>query len=472
MKSNDEMLQKTTLWLHDVSVQISQFYDANLYQYYLYLCLNDIMATADYLSIISTPPGYSIQYTDISQLDTFHNIATQNIIAYNDGTNQPVDLVLGASRDVKIETLSNIDLYIPDTGEVKLFNTLYTNGVRTDTEILNFSAYDNITLISGGVSSNIVKVTGTDEFHTTIVGDLKLQSRYDNEIISTSLSNIFFTDNVVFTSNVFVSGDTELQNTYVAGNLVSLGNFYGKNMNLLKIFTSNAEDAPEQVGYAFRIAESNQLEIVRYTKYSSNMAAEPILKRVAVFGNYRNTGPSEASDVNNYLVFDEFNGLSIASDPDPLVQHVTTRYQWRFNSNADIYSSVRVGVNTENPEYELDVNGTIKTINLRANNIMSDSVQTTSDIRLKTKLDQLKPIDALEKVNKLELIKYTFNENPSETKTGFVAQQVKQIIDEAVVVKEAKGLSDCHLVDNTVLIAYLVGSVQELSKKLEELQQF
>lgn len=417
--------------------------------------------TNEMFSVV-TNSNYVIDYVDNASLNIFRNISTANVNAYTSVDNMPVSLTLGATSDVNIESLSNINIVTTDNGSLRFWNSTMSNNIRQDEEYLKIALLDGVTTILGG-TSNPISLRGGDIEHTTNIGDLTLRTIKDHEMISTGLSNIFFMDAVLFNSNANFLGKTDMNDLYVANNLVSLGNFFGTKMNFLKNEPAHSNIA--QVGYAFHINDRDQLELIKYARFSSNDRS--VIKRVAIFGN-NPINEFDTSDVNNYLVFDEYNGLIMAETNDPAASHILNKYMWRFNDEANIYTNVKIGIHTDQPTADVHVNGTIKSTFLESDIVLTESLQTKSDQRLKTILDFLEPKESLAKVNDLKTIKYTFNDDSDQDiKTGFIAQQVKDVMDEAVKIRSTNQLTDCHFIDTTAIIAYLVGAVKELTRQIE-----
>lgn len=417
------------------------------------------------VSILNNILPYNVPYTDASSLEIFHNIAAKNINAYYDGSNLPVDLSLGASGDARIEALGSIKLFTPAAGSIEYYRTEVIGLETYATKILDISQTNNKTIIYGG--SNTISISGGDAQKTTEVGDLTLRSFNEIQWIGTAQSNIFFVDPLVCTSNVNIMGATTMNDAYVGGNLLALGNFYGQNMNLIKTGTSN--DLADQIGYAFRINTSNQLELIKYSNFSNVEGNTSVLKKVAVFGTTA-IQETDVSDVSNYLVFDEFNGAMSVTNENVNSSQLRNKYMWRFNSNGDMYANGFVGVNIENPQSDIHVAGTITCDQVDANLISSFGVETKSDFRLKDDYGLLSSEYCLQKVNELIPVKYAFKDKPDVVKSGFFAQQVRSCISEAVNVHPSGDLPDCHYVDQSVMIAYLVGAVKELSLKLANIQ--
>ena len=462
------------------------------------------------VSVVETPNFLNL-YTDVSSLDSFYNVSVKNVVAFADElTGLASDLTLGGSSNVNIEAIRDVRLFTAeDIGQVRMFNTSYDSNtdIRTDDEILN--VYQDValnrTFITSGTGSNQLCIKGTDNYMTAIIGTLKIQTpQYGHvtvETLSSAQSNITFRNDILFDSNVDVAGDAVFQNNaFIAGSLFAYGNLFGTNMNLIKDKDSNVSGL-DQVGYGFRINTDDQLELIKYAKYVPEgveaLPGDRISKRVAVFGNSTPArGSASDSNASSYLVFDEWSGTYVAQQTQSaLGTQIKSRYMWRFNSNMDIYSvGTRIGVGVEFPTAELEVNGTLKATTLSlenistsnvvcntitttsitafditASNIVGQSVQTTSDVRLKTILPETLTSDVcLDKIKQLDLIKYRFNSaSPTSLpNSGFSAQQVKSIIEEAVSLKPVGDLPDCHVIDQVTLIAYLVGSVQELARRL------
>lgn len=422
--------------------------------------MTSYFTTNEMFSVV-TNSNFIIDYADTNSLNIFQNISTANVTAFASTNNTPVSLTLGATSDVNIESLSNVNIITTDIGSLHFWHSALSNNIRHDEEYLKIDVIDGVTTFLGG-EGHPLTLRGGDMERTTTVGDLTLRAVKDHEMISTGLSNIFFMDAVLFNSNAQFLGKTYMNDLYVTNNLVSLGNFFGTKVNFLKNEPSHSNVS--QVGYAFHINDNDQLELIKYARFSSNDRS--VIKRVAIFGN-NPINEFDKSDVNNYLVFDEYNGLIMAETSDPAASHILNKYMWRFNADANIYTDVKIGINTDQPTADVHVNGTIKSNFLESDIVLTESLQTKSDQRLKTILDFLDPKECLNKINALKTIKYTFLDDlDQDVKTGFIAQQVKNVIDEAVKVRHTSQLPDCHFIDTTAIIAYLVDAVKELTRQI------
>jgi hypothetical protein len=96
---------------------------------------------------------------------------------------------------------------------------------------------------------------------------------------------------------------------------------------------------------------------------------------------------------------------------------------------------------------------------------------TISDLRLKENI--VKARDYTQDLMKLNVVKYSFKKDHSETPThlGFIAQEVEQVFPGLVETKKTKELDDQKQIKTSVLIPMLVKAIQELNKRIEELEK-
>jgi hypothetical protein len=73
---------------------------------------------------------------------------------------------------------------------------------------------------------------------------------------------------------------------------------------------------------------------------------------------------------------------------------------------------------------------------------------------------------------KLRVVKYSLkNEKSTEpTKLGFIAQEFEQVFPKMVDTKEQGDIKDFKSIKISVLIPMLVKTIQELTKRVEELE--
>lgn len=123
------------------------------------------------------------------------------------------------------------------------------------------------------------------------------------------------------------------------------------------------------------------------------------------------------------------------------------------------YVQGRIGINTSNPEQDLDVYGSVK---------IRDEFFLLSD---KRKKENIRPVkDALVKTHALHGVSYTRNdiENKEKRFLGFIAQDVEKVIPEAVNYNAKIDEYSLNYVD---FIAVCVEAIKDLSKKVDTLQE-
>jgi hypothetical protein len=92
-----------------------------------------------------------------------------------------------------------------------------------------------------------------------------------------------------------------------------------------------------------------------------------------------------------------------------------------------------------------------------------------SDERLKKDIKSLDKEKAVEQIKKLRSVEFNWREEASNDRRlqlGFIAQEVEQVIPEAVINAE-----DTYLLDKGAIISVLVAAVQELTERLEKVER-
>ena len=138
-------------------------------------------------------------------------------------------------------------------------------------------------------------------------------------------------------------------------------------------------------------------------------------------------------------------------------------------------SNNRIGVKTSNPEYEIDVNGTVNSTILKSNgNVI------TSDLRLK--YDIIDISNGLEIINQLnpKFYKKTKNFNitdnfnnfnePYTLEAGLIAQEILQINDLSYTVLQDTATKPFYLNYNNIFV-YGLSAIKQLSEKINMLEE-
>jgi len=416
-------------------------------------------------------PTYTWTYPAPDAYDTYNGMITKAIFALPDENNTSQNLLIGSSSNLNMQAVQNINMYIKDQNKFNIFSTTVYGNNTSNAAILSVGDIGGVTQVNTGASTSILKLSGGDTNATTWVSGLQVRNFNDSLQFATARTDgLLLNNSTVCQSNLNVKGGLLIEknmevvgNSLIKGSAIVNGSFCSRNMNVLvskpEVSLSDNNTA-NQVGFGFRINSKDQLEIVKYSRFGSN---NTINRRVAVFGN-RDITPSQSND-GQYLVFDEINGIGMAAESNALglKEFVGQPLTWKFNTLGDVYTTGRVGVGTSNIEetVALKVNGTLNTSSL-----LTQGIATGSDSRLKELETAPDTATCLEKVMNLDVVRYHFKNTPDESKTGFIAQQVESIMPDAVQTQNFLGLEDCKLIEPATILAYAVGAIKELAKKL------
>lgn len=390
-------------------------------------------------------------------LNTITHIASKSIYAVVDAqTLEAIDLELIASKSVEI-TSQGGDIHAAFSSG----NALKIESSGDGIILRNYLDVSNVSVLDTDTSGRELRVTGTDGMSTTHVGGLSVKNNLGYAILFTNQpEGILVNDVAAFVSNVSIGGVLDVDgNARMRANLAVDGNVFGSTMN---VYRDNIvpNSTTSRVGFGFRITDTHQLELVRYSEIDDGT---PVSRRMAIFGN--TPVSTDESNNTNYLVFNELTGLVSVGGGDGLSPAQTLSWSISERTGALYTNSGMVGIGTDAPKFTLDVNGSFG-----ASNITASEITTTSDNRLKT-IDETPMHDAatcLNAIQNLDVISYIFNGDESGRKrTGFNAQQMREVMPDAVTMKHAYGYDDCHVIDTTVVIAYLVNAVRSLSSKID-----
>ena len=154
--------------------------------------------------------------------------------------------------------------------------------------------------------------------------------------------------------------------------------------------------------------------------------------------------------------------------------------QWTYNSsNTSVYHMGNVGIGTTNPQYPLDVRGSLfsSTGGFTQSGLTTWSI--TSDRRIKENIVQASYDKCLENVKNIELYNFNFKENYVNTndihQLGFIAQEVQQIYPKAVeitriITNDNDGIDNILSLNTTQIKYTLYGAVKKLIEKVENIE--
>ena len=138
-------------------------------------------------------------------------------------------------------------------------------------------------------------------------------------------------------------------------------------------------------------------------------------------------------------------------------------------------SNTRIGVKTANPQYEIDVSGTINSTIVQYN-----SIEQTSDQRLKHDIIDIS--NGLEIINQLnpKFYKKTKNLNaidnsnnfkePYILEAGLIAQEIFQINDLSYTVLQGTQTTPFYLNYNNIFV-YALSAIKQLNEKINYLEE-
>ncbi len=118
-------------------------------------------------------------------------------------------------------------------------------------------------------------------------------------------------------------------------------------------------------------------------------------------------------------------------------------------------------------------NGTMITaLTLNKETLTVEELVETSDARVKENIVNADINESYEKIMALNLVDYNFiHDEDKKIHRGLIAQDLKQIIPNAVHINENNGFTDFHSVSSKELIGYMIGALQAMNKKYENLEK-
>ena len=91
-----------------------------------------------------------------------------------------------------------------------------------------------------------------------------------------------------------------------------------------------------------------------------------------------------------------------------------------------------------------------------------------SDRRLKENITSA-TINALDTINKLDMVKFDFIKDKKHEEVGLIAQEVEQVIPQAIS-RNPENEDDFLHIDYTAFVPYIIKAIQELNQKIERLE--
>jgi enhancing lycopene biosynthesis protein 2 len=153
------------------------------------------------------------------------------------------------------------------------------------------------------------------------------------------------------------------------------------------------------------------------------------------------------------------------------------------NDNDDIYNAAYINFvssdisnNSESGyfDFKLANVGTIDSVMTLSNNgvLTCTSFVETSDRRVKENIQDTISLNSLDKILQVNVKTYNFIKDSNKVNhTGIIAQELKEIIPEAVVVSKKEELDDFHSIHYTELVPHLINCIKELHKEVQDLKE-
>ncbi|XP_044184958.1 myelin regulatory factor-like isoform X2 [Acropora millepora] len=191
---------------------------------------------------------------------------------------------------------------------------------------------------------------------------------------------------------------------------------------------------------------------------------------IAVYAHTKNKDFLVCANVSERIIVRASNPAQFENDMDA----VWTRGQ----STESIYRMGRVGVNTAKPEEALSVHGNLK---------LTGRLVHPSDKRVKESIEEVDTREQLRNVSKMKLYRYRYSREYLEhagltteefelEDTGVLAQEMKEVLPEAVSESEDLVLSDGKTIERFLVVnkerifMENVGAVKELCKLTDSLE--
>ena len=152
------------------------------------------------------------------------------------------------------------------------------------------------------------------------------------------------------------------------------------------------------------------------------------------------------------------------------------------NSNNDsvAYGSIEVSADditdsSEDGKLKINLmNGGLSTtvLTLTKESLLVEELVETSDRRVKENIESANLEESYDKIMALNLVNYNFiHDKEKKQHRGLIAQELREIIPNAVHIGENEGIEDFHSVSTKELVGYMIGALQHMNKKYNDLEK-
>ena len=380
-------------------------------------------------------------------------------------------------------------IIVPVVSDTTTIESTPTSGlIRYNISKLQFEGYSsNIWQGLGGVAdldqdtkiiaddSNILKffTNGTQRMIIDSLGHVGIGKTTSDRLLDVS-------------GDIYASGDISSRNLTVAGNLQVDGsvNFLGELVQTdTKIQVSEILDisANDGSGNALTVRQNGTTQDIAH--FYNGTSPAMVIDKVGNVGIGTNT-PSNLLDIYKYSglgqppmlnIVEEFRGDTGAPSiytstlvniqaTGSLTQNTTGDTMIGLNVDigsgsfavtnkyAALFNGGDVGIGTTTPSYKLHVNGSVG----------GQTFTATSDIRFKENIVDLS--NALQKICSIRGVNYNFKDSSESKHAGVIAQEVDEIIPEAI----NKNDNEKWSVNYNTLFSYYVEAIKELNHKNDD----
>lgn len=290
------------------------------------------------MSVIENPQ-VTIEYTDPDVQTVFNQVIAKEIVAYDNHLSASQTLTLGATSNVNIEAVNDVNIYTKGTGDFNLFASSFSaeTSQRSDVKIMTISDSGDSTTVVSAPFNRSITLAPSDARNTVTAGSLSIydESNY-TYIDSAQTLGVRFDEALSVNGHLRVTSNATVSGTMAVGDtLLSYGGVFGKNINVWKDMNSN--NPIDRIGYALNINDKDQLEIIKMYRYNDSegdTTKTTRTRRVAVFDN--KTTDSNIQGDSSYLEFNSLNGVDVVDSQGNIIQSDF----WQATTENTIYYDV------------------------------------------------------------------------------------------------------------------------------------
>jgi hypothetical protein len=138
-----------------------------------------------------------------------------------------------------------------------------------------------------------------------------------------------------------------------------------------------------------------------------------------------------------------------------------------------IWKLAKTGILTE--VARLTATGSLTCNSVNVQSIQTDVISSihiieTSDIRLKRDIEDIRIDESVSAILDLKPKKYKFI-NETKESSGFIAQEVKEVLPSVVDISQGKGFDDLHQIHYSGIIPHLVNCIKDLYVEIHDLKE-